>query len=114
MHNFKELNIWQKSFELVEEVYSLTKNLPDSEKFGLISQLNRSSVSIPSNIAEGSGRNTDKEFNRFLNIALGSSYELETQLILVNRLFENRDTKNIIEQLNEIQKMIRGFAKSLV
>jgi len=114
MHNFKELNIWQKSIDLVEEVYSLTKNLPDSEKFGLVSQLNRSSVSISSNIAEGSGRNSNKDFVRFLNIALGSSYELETQLILVNRLFKNHETKNIIEQLNEIQKMIRGFAKSLV
>ena len=84
-HNFKELLVWKKSIDLVKSVYQLTSSLPTEEKFGLISQMNRSSVSIPSNIAEGSGRTSSKEFLYFLNIAISSSYELETQLIISNQ-----------------------------
>ena len=111
-HNFRELKIWQESMKIVKSVYSLTSNLPSDERFGLVSQINRCSISIPSNIAEGSGRTSDKEFIHFLNISISSSFELETQLILANDLF-NTDSEEIIEKINELQKMIVGFKKSL-
>ncbi|RYZ82119.1 MAG: four helix bundle protein, partial [Proteobacteria bacterium] len=71
MHNYKKLKAWQEAVELVVEVYKITREFPSSEKFGLISQINRSAVSIPSNIAEGAGRNSNGEFNQFLGIASG-------------------------------------------
>lgn len=111
-HNFKELLVWKKSIDLVKSVYLLTSALPSEEKFGLISQMNRSSVSIPSNIAEGSGRTSNKEFLYFLNIAISSSYELETQLIISNQLFLI-DVDNILIQISEVQKMILGLKKNL-
>ncbi len=86
-HNFRELNVWKKSMSLVFETYKLTRELPDVEKFGLVSQINRCAVSIPSNIAEGTSRITDKEITRFMNIAMGSAYELETQLMLITKLY---------------------------
>jgi four helix bundle protein len=86
-HNFRDLGIWKDSFSIVKDVYELCQKLPDDEKFGLKSQIQRCAVSIPSNIAEGSGRTSDKEFLHFLNIAISSSYELETQLLLCNELF---------------------------
>jgi len=76
MKNFKQLTVWQKSMNLVVETHQLSKSLPNEEKFGLISQMNRAAVSIPSNIAEGSSRRSDKDYARFLEIALGSSFEL--------------------------------------
>jgi four helix bundle protein len=82
------------------------------EKFGLVSQINRCAVSIPSNIAEGSGRTTEKEFLHFLNIAISSSYELETQLILIEDLF-NIQTKNVLIELETLQKMIGAFKRIL-
>ena len=82
MHNFKELKIWQKSRVLTKKIYLLIKDYPEEEKFGLVSQIRRSAISIPSNIAEGSGRNSDRDFRRFLNIALSSAFELETQIII--------------------------------
>lgn len=82
MHNFEKLIFWQKSIELAKEVYLLCIDLPKDEKFGLISQIKRATVSIPSNIAEGAGRNNDNEFFHFLGIANASSFELQTQLIL--------------------------------
>ena len=111
-HNFKELLVWKKSIDLVKSVYQLTSSLPSEEKFGLMSQMNRSSVSIPSNIAEGSGRTSSKEFLYFLNIAISSSYELETQLIISNQLFL-RDVENILSQISEVQKMILGLKKNI-
>ena len=112
-HNFRELKIWQKGIELVKHLYVLTEGLPNNEKFGLISQMQRCAVSIPSNIAEGSGRTTTKEFAHFLRISLSSSFELETQLILSNELYK-LETKKLIEEINELQKMIVGFRKSLL
>ena len=114
-HNFRELTVWKKSMNLVFEIYKLTRELPDLEKFGLVSQINRAAVSIPSNIAEGTSRITDKEITRFLNFSMGSAYELETQLMLVAKLYPNLKTKTIslIDNLNEIQKMIGGFKRSL-
>jgi len=114
-HNFRELNVWKKSMNLVFEMYKLTRALPDIEKFGLVSQVNRAAISIPSNIAEGTSRITDKEIKRFMNFSMGSAYELETQMMLIAKLYpklENQ-TAPIIKSLNEIQKMIGGFTRSL-
>ena len=86
MRNFKNLIVWQESIDLVKKIYNLSSNLPIEERYGLISQMNRASVSIASNIAEGSSRSSEKEFKRFLEIALGSAFELETQLIVVKDL----------------------------
>lgn len=86
MRNFKKLNVWNEGILLVREVYLLAKKLPAEEKFGLKSQIQRSAVSIPSNIAEGCKRTSDIEFKRFLEIALGAAFELETQLILIQEL----------------------------
>ena len=112
-HNFKELLVWKKSIDLVKLVYQILSLLPSEERFGLVSQMNRSSVSIPSNIAEGSGRTSDKEFLHFLNIAISSSYELETQLIISNEIF-GFDCSECINKVVEVQKMISGFKKSLL
>jgi four helix bundle protein len=84
MHNLKELKIWQESMSLTKMVYSITQGFPNHEKFGLTSQINRCAVSVPSNIAEGVGRNSDNELIRFLNISIGSLFELDIQLILSN------------------------------
>ena len=113
MHNFRELNIWKESMNLVKEIYEVTRQLPESEKFGLVSQINRCVVSIPSNIAEGSGRTSSKDFARFLSISLSSSYELETQLILVKDLFDMNVDESLIK-LTTIQKMIGGFKRSIL
>ncbi len=101
-HNFRELNIWKNSIELTKEIYLLSNILPDDEKYGLKSQIRRCSSSIPSNIAEGSGRSTIKDFQNFLNISLGSSYELETQLVLINLLF-GINIDEIVLKINELQ-----------
>ena len=115
MHNYLELKIWQRSRELVKLIYQLTGSFPDSQKYGLISQMQRAAISIPSNIAEGAGRNTSKDFARFLDIANGSAFELETQLFLSNDLgyADTNQVKNIISELKEIQKMIFKFRVSL-
>jgi four helix bundle protein len=115
MHNFKELKIWQKSRILTTEVYNLTRKFPKDEKFGLISQMDRAVVSISSNIAEGSGRGSNRDFRRFLNYSLGSAYELETQIILSYDLgfVSEIDFSEISEKITEVQKMIFGFRKSL-
>lgn len=86
MHNFKQLHVWQEALALAKEVYVLTALFPSDEKFGLTSQIRRSAASIPSNIAEGAGRNSNKDFARFLSIALGSAFELETHLLLAKEL----------------------------
>ena len=115
MHNFKELKVWQLSRLLVKEVYELTSTFPASEKHGLISQIRRCVVSIPTNISEGSGRNTDKDFSHFLNISLGSAYELETLLILSSdvRLISDKQLENLLPKISEIQKMTFGLIKTL-
>jgi len=115
MHNFKELKIWQKSIELATDIYSLLVDFPLSEKYGLISQIRRSSVSIPSNIAEGSAKESNRDFKRFLSISLGSAFELETQMILSFKLGivpeSTFDAFSI--RIAELQKMIFGFMKSI-
>lgn len=111
-HNFRELGIWKDSFALVKDVYVYCKDLPDDEKFGLKSQIQRCAVSIPSNIAEGSGRTSDKEFLYFLNVAISSSYELETQLLLCYELF-GRDVDHLIEKIQSNQRMIGGLKRKI-
>jgi len=107
MHKYKELIIWKKAINLVTEIYVVTSAFPDKERFNLISQINRAAVSIPSNIAEGAGRNSDKEFVQFLSIAHASSYELETQLIVSNNLgyLKQENLNKILESIEELQKM---------
>ena len=115
MNKLEDIVVWQKSMDLVEYIYNVDSNFPESEKFGLSSQIKRCSVSIPSNIAEDAGRNSKKEFAHFLSIAAGSSYELFTQIAIASRVGIIK--KNIFEQISqqiiEIQKMIYGFQKSL-
>lgn len=111
-HNFRKLKVWKMSMMLVKKVYALSKEIPESEKYGLINQIQRCAVSIPSNIAEGSGRTTEKDFRYFLKIALSSSYELETQLILLHELY-GLNTEVLITELTEVQNMIGGFIRSL-
>ena len=100
---------------LVKEVYRLTSTFPDTERFGLISQMQRCSVSIPSNIAEGAGRISDKEFKNFLSISLGSAFELETQILLSVRLgfTEIEKVKLILVELESICKMIHALKKRI-
>ena len=114
-HNFKNLNIWKLSVELTNEIYNLTDNFPKNEIFGLTSQIRRCSVSVASNIAEGSSRSSNKDFNRFLEISLGSLYELQTQIIIsANRnYFENSKLENMEIKIEELQRMISGFQKTL-
>jgi len=112
---YKELIVWKKSMELVKEIYTLTKNLPKEETYGLCDQMRRAAVSIPSNIAEGNGRKTDIEYARFLNISRGSECELETQLyicIMLNYLTET-ETKNAFSLLSEIGKMLNTLINKL-
>jgi len=111
MHNFRELKIWQKSRDFVKEVYTITAKFPDQEKYVLVSQINRSVISISANIAEGSGRKGSKDFQRFLDIAIGSALELESQLIIANDLgyLNNESLSSLTFKIQEIQKMIRGF-----
>ncbi|MGN6352361.1 MAG: four helix bundle protein [Parafilimonas sp.] len=82
MKNFKQLRIWQKGFDIAVNSFKLTATFPNEQKFGIGSQITRAAVSIPSNIAEGSSRSSEKDYNRFLEISLGSTYELETQLLI--------------------------------
>lgn len=115
MHRFKELTVWQKAVDLAVDIYGVTKKFPADERFGLISQINRCVVSVPSNIAEGAGRNTDGEFNQFLGVSVGSSCELETQLIIANRLnYLTQDNLIILSnKISDIQNMTFGLQKSL-
>ena len=115
MNNLKELKIWNKAIDLSVDVYKATSSFPSDKRFGLISQSRRSAVSIPSNIAEGAGRNSKKEFSNFLGIANGSSYELQTQLVISNRLsLLNDDLLNdLLKQIDELQKMNYAFQQML-
>ena len=115
MHKLKELNIWKKSIDLAVDVYTATKGFQKEETYGLTSQIRRSAVSIPSNISEGAGRNSDNEFLHFLGIANGSAYELETQVIISNRLalMDDEQTEVLLTQLTEIQKMNYGLMQKL-
>lgn len=110
--SFRELTVWKKSFNLVIDIYRTTSLLPKSEQFGLISQINRCAVSIPSNIAEGQQRNSRKEYRQFIGVAQGSAAELETQLLLVTEIYK-LDTAQLLSSLHEIQKMLYTLNKKL-
>lgn len=114
-HNFKNLKVWQKAVDFAVIVYELTKFFPYEERFGIISQLRRSSVSTPSNIAEGTARNSSKSFSNCLDISLGESFELETQGIIANRvgILDQENFNLFTEQLSEVQKMIIGFKNTI-
>ena len=113
---YKKLKVWQKAMELVFQVYKATKNFPKNEQYGLISQMRRNVISIPSNIAEGHGRNSDKEIVRFLDIARGSVYELDTQLEISRRLnyLKLKEFNIIFSLLDETSRMLTGLRKSKI
>ncbi len=115
MHRFKELEIWRRSRKFCTSIYNITAKFPDSEKFGLTNQLRRASISIPSNIAEGSSRKSNKDFGRFLEIAIGSSYEIETQVLIAFDLkfISKEESDAITSELLEIIKMISKFKSTL-
>ena len=113
MRCHKDLDVWKLSMELVTEIYELTREFPEHEIYGLSSQLRRAAVSIPSNIAEGAARNTDKDFLRFVYIASGSLAEVETQLQIAANLEYLDDLTDVPPQLDRIRKMLVGLAKRL-
>ncbi len=115
MRNFRQLEIWKNGIQIVKQVYILSQQLPSEEKFGLRSQLTRAAVSIPSNIAEGCSRNSEIEFKRFLEIAMGSLFEVETQLTISQELefISERDLKSIFELLNKEAKMINSLINKI-
>ena len=109
----KELEVWKESINLVKEVYKLTENFPKNELYGLTNQLRRSAVSVPSNIAEGCARNSDKELVQYLYVSLGSLAELETQLIIAKELQYLIDTNFIMEKIKFVRKMLIGLINYL-
>jgi four helix bundle protein len=113
--SFRELKVWQLGMNLTERIYILTDSFPKSEIYGLTSQIRRSAVSIPSNLAEGHGRNSTKEFLQFIAIAFGSICELETQILLSYRLkyISTEDSEMVLALLTETSKTIRGLQKAL-
>ncbi len=116
MHQFEKLKVWQKAMDLTVDVYFATENFPKEEKYGFTSQMRSSAVSIPSNIAEGSGRNSDGQFNYFLGVASGSTSELFTQTFLSERLhLINTETMRlIVDQCVEVSKMNNALQRKLM
>lgn len=112
IQSFRDLTVWQKSFELVENIYLCTSKLPREEKFGIVGQLQRAAVSIPSNIAEGCARNNRKEYLQFVGIARGSAAELETQLLIVQKVYR-MDVEKELMLLAEVRKMLTTLSQKL-
>lgn len=115
MKSYKDLIVWQKSMSLVNEIYTITKQFPEEEKFSLVSQMRRSAVSIPSNIAEGYGRGSKTEYARFVKIARGSMYELDTQMEIAKSqtFLTQANYKSILMRLDEIGRMLNGLVTAL-
>jgi len=115
MRNFKQLKIWQKGFELAINSFKLTASFPKEEKYGISSQITRAAVSIPSNIAEGSSRSSTKEYSRFIEISFGSTFELETQLLIAQAVnYGDKDlTNTMLKDIDEEQKMLTSFMSKL-
>lgn len=110
MHRYKDLEIWKLSRKFCVSIYAITSTFPESEKFGLVSQLRRASVSVPSNISEGCSRKSNKDFSRFLEIAIGSCYEIETQILIATDLtFMDKESSIIV--LNDLNKIIQMTSK---
>lgn len=108
MRNFREYDIWKNAIEIAKEIYLMTERFPHAEKYGLISQIHRASVSIASNIAEGASRESQKEFSHFLQIALGSVFEVETQIIIALEInyIKPEESQKVLEKLHTLQKQI--------
>ncbi|ERJ60891.1 four helix bundle protein [Sphingobacterium paucimobilis] len=115
MKTHKDLDVWNKSMELVTAIYQHTKKFPKEEIYGLTNQIRRSAVSVPSNIAEGAARNHNKEYIQFLYIALGSASELETQLLIAKNLhyFNEEQSTLLLDRNDRIRKMLVGLIKSV-
>ena len=113
MANYKDLKVWQKSMDLVVDVYIIISSFPQLERFALSDQIRRCSVSIPSNIAEGAGRNHTKEFVQFLSVSLGSLYELQTQLEIAKRVGYITNTQELDNKTLEIEKMLNALITSI-
>ena len=115
MHKINDLKIWHKAIDLTIQIYKATEHFPTEEKYGLTSQIRRSAVSIPSNISEGAGRNGDKEFNHFIGISNGSLFELQTQVVISNRLnlIKSEIANSLLKEIDDLQKMNYSFQKRL-
>lgn len=116
MRNFRKLEVWHEGISFCKEIYTLTASFPYEEKFGLIKQLTRAAVSVPSNIAEGCSRKSKEEFARFLEIALGSAFEIETQLEISKelKLFNPNENNNLFEKLGSLQKRLNALRTSIL
>ncbi len=116
MRNFKELRIWKNGIDIAVKTYRVTETFPKEDKYTIVQQMNRAGVSIASNIAEGSSRKSEKDYSRFIEIALGSTYELETQVIIAEQL--NKGDKKLLQELKDAlideQRMLTGFQQALV
>ena len=115
MRDFRKLKIWEQGIELVKQIYKLAEKLPAEEKFGLRSQITRAAISVPSNIAEGASRNSEIEFKRFLEIAIGSLFELETQIVIIQELvlISSEELEDIFELILKEGKMINGLINTI-
>ena len=115
MHNYKNLHIWKESIKLARRIYELTSSFPANEKYGIVSQMTRAAVSIPSNIAEGAGRNTPKEFVNFLSIAIGSLFELHTQIVICEQIgyFDAETVKQLEIQTYSLQQQLSAFKQRI-
>ena len=116
MQDYKKIDVWKRSYEFSKEIYGITSGFPDEEKFGLASQVRRAAVSIPINIAEGSGRNSRKDFANFIQIAIGSASEVECELLLSKDLnfIDDENFSGLCKEIIEIRKMLISFRKSLL
>ena len=115
MHNYKNLHIWQEGINLARKIYEVTANFPANEKYGIVSQMTRAAVSIPSNIAEGAGRNSNKDFANFLSIAIGSIFELHTQIAICEQIgYINEETTIQLEQqIYTLQQQITTYKQRI-
>lgn len=115
MNNFRKLLVWQKAMSLTTKIYSKTKQFPKEEIFGITSQIRRSTISIPSNIAEGIGRDSNNELIRFINIAVGSLFELQTQLEIAKNIsyLNEEEFNNLYEDSREVERMLVAFLKKI-
>ncbi|RIK65844.1 MAG: four helix bundle protein [Planctomycetota bacterium] len=111
--DFRELIVWRKAIEMTKNVYRITQRLPDSERFGMMSQMRRAAVSVPSNIAEGNARETVKDYLKFLVTARGSLAEVETQFIIATELKMLDDTAFVLAAINEVKRILQGLILSL-
>ena len=115
MRNFRKYEVWKRAIQLSKDIYTLTESFPDKEKFSLSNQIQRAAVSVASNIAEGSSRNSEIEFVRYLEIVMGSAFEVETQLIIANEIgyISNNRLEGEVEKLHTLQKQLNQFIQKV-